>query len=242
MRTRCDLLRVYDNIICVVFLIDFALNLRQASSKSEYFFRRRGWLDLIGSIPSLGILRFTALFRLARLSRLARIMRLLRGQKKKELIEDVVHNRGQYALFITVLSAVIVMTVSSVLVLQFESQRGRQHPDRRRRAVVGAGHDHHGRLWRLLPGHRAGSADGSDGHVRRRRHHRRPGQHPGQPARCLPRKRPLRPRSRRRPRRLGDAMARELAEIRQELALLRQALVNGGRPDVGLATSVMRFG
>ncbi len=117
-----ELLRVYDNIICVVFLIDFALNLRQARSKSDYFFRRRGWLDLIGSIPSLGILRFTALFRLARLSRLARIMRLLRGQQKKELIEDVVHNRGQYALFITVLSAVIVMTVSSVLVLQFESR------------------------------------------------------------------------------------------------------------------------
>ena len=33
-------------------------------------------------------------------------MRLLGGQGQKELVPDVVHNRGQYALFITVLLAV----------------------------------------------------------------------------------------------------------------------------------------
>ena len=41
--------------------------------KREYFIKQRGWLDLLGSIPAFGILRFTALLRLARLSRLARI-------------------------------------------------------------------------------------------------------------------------------------------------------------------------
>ena len=71
-----ELLRTYDNLICVVFLFDFFLNLFQASSKREYFLGRRGWLDLIGSIPSLGVFRLTALLRLARLSRLARIFRL----------------------------------------------------------------------------------------------------------------------------------------------------------------------
>ena len=50
-----ELLRTYDNLICVVFLFDFFLNLFQAPSKGEYFFGRRGWLDLIGSIPSLGV-------------------------------------------------------------------------------------------------------------------------------------------------------------------------------------------
>ena len=63
-----------------------------------------------------------ALLRLARLSRLARIDRLLGGQHKKELVEDVVHNRSQYALFLTLLLALIVMSVSSVLILQFETQ------------------------------------------------------------------------------------------------------------------------
>jgi voltage-gated potassium channel len=116
-----QLLTVYDNVICVVFLIDFFLNLLQAPTRSEYFFGRRGWLDLLGSIPSFGFFRLGGLFRLARLSRLARITRLLRGDSKTQLVEDVVRNRGQYAAFVTVLLTLIVLTVTSTLVLQFES-------------------------------------------------------------------------------------------------------------------------
>ena len=116
-----QVLWVYDNLICFVFLGDFAFNMRRAGSRRDYFFGQRGWLDLIGSIPSLGILRITALLRLARLSRLARIRRLLRGENRKALIADVIQNRGQYATFITLLSALIVLVVSSVLVLEFES-------------------------------------------------------------------------------------------------------------------------
>jgi voltage-gated potassium channel len=116
------LLTKYDNMICVVFLIDFALNLSRSHPKRDYVVRERGWLDLLGSIPTLGIFKYTALLRLARISRLARITRLLRGKKKKkELAADVLRNRGQYAAFITVLAAFIVLTLSSVLVLQFET-------------------------------------------------------------------------------------------------------------------------
>ena len=117
-----QLLTVYDNAICVVFLVDFFGNLFRAPTKREYFIGRRGWLDLLGSIPSLGFFKFTALLRLARLSRLARIMRLLRGQKKRELIDDVLTHRGQYAAFISVMAAMIVLVVCSILVLQFESR------------------------------------------------------------------------------------------------------------------------
>jgi voltage-gated potassium channel len=118
-----QLLRTYDNLICVVFLIDFGLNLSRSHPKRNYFVERRGWLDLLGSIPSLGgAFKLTALFRLARLSRLARIARLLRGQDRKELAADVLRNRGQYAAFITILAAFIVLTIASVLVLQFESK------------------------------------------------------------------------------------------------------------------------
>jgi voltage-gated potassium channel len=115
------LLQFYDNLICFVFLFDFGLNLKRAPTKRQYFINERGWLDLLGSIPSLGVFKYAALFRLARLSRFARISRLLRGKRKHELVEDVVRNRGQYAAFITVLAALIVMIVCSVLVLQFES-------------------------------------------------------------------------------------------------------------------------
>ena len=116
-----DLLRVYDNLICVIFLIDFTYSLLSTPKKSDYFIKERGWLDLIGSIPSFGISQFGGLLRLARLSRLARIARLMKGENKKELVEDVLQNRSQYAAFITILLTILVLTVSSVLVLQFES-------------------------------------------------------------------------------------------------------------------------
>ena len=120
------LLSIYDNLICVIFLIDFFLNLRGAAKKSDYFIKERGWLDLLGSIPSLGIFsnigKFVGLFRLARLSRLARIARLLRGENKKTLVKDILENRSRYAMFLTILLTILVLTASSVLVLQFESQ------------------------------------------------------------------------------------------------------------------------
>jgi len=118
------LLLFYDNLICVIFLADFANNLYRAPSKRGYFINQRGWLDLIGSIPTLGagVFRFTALLRLARLSRLARIGRLLGGKNRKALIADVLHNRGQYALFITVLLTVMVLTLGSLVMLQVESR------------------------------------------------------------------------------------------------------------------------
>jgi voltage-gated potassium channel len=117
-----DLLIVYDNVICGVFLIDFALNLRRSRPRNQYFIKQRGWLDLLGSIPSFVVFELTALLRLARLSRLARIARVLRGKNKKQLVQDVVSNRGEYAAFVTVLLAFLVLVLASVLVLQFESQ------------------------------------------------------------------------------------------------------------------------
>jgi voltage-gated potassium channel len=116
------LVNLYDNAICVIFLIDFTMNLAGSRPKRAYFVTRRGWLDLIGSIPSFGFIPFTALFRLARLSRLTRITRLLRGQAGKDLVLDVLKNRSQYATFITILLAGMVLTVASILVLQEESR------------------------------------------------------------------------------------------------------------------------
>ncbi len=118
-----NLLTIYDNVICFVFLADFGLRLKRASTKRRYFIGERGWLDLLGSIPSFGLVPFGGLLRLARLSRLARVMRLLSGQKKKEIIADVLAHRGQYAAFITIMAAAVVLVVASIVVLAFESGR-----------------------------------------------------------------------------------------------------------------------
>jgi voltage-gated potassium channel len=116
-----DTLLVWDNVICVVFLIDFAYNLATSHPRRDYFIDRLGWLDLIGSIPTLGAFRFMALLRLARVARLGRLARQLGHQGRRELIRDIIRNRGQYALFLTVLLAFIVLTSASVLVLLFEN-------------------------------------------------------------------------------------------------------------------------
>jgi voltage-gated potassium channel len=77
---------------------------------------------LIGSLPTLGFLRYTALLRLARLSRLARITKLTRNKNKHEIVADVLQNRGSYALFITMILALTVLVVCGAAVLQAESR------------------------------------------------------------------------------------------------------------------------
>jgi voltage-gated potassium channel len=119
-----QLLSIYDNLICVVFLFDFFMRLRRAPTPGRYFFHERGWLDLLGSIPSLGIFRLGGLLRLARLSRLARIIILLRGKQRETIIKDVLDHRGQYAAFITILSAAVVLVVASIVALAFETAPG----------------------------------------------------------------------------------------------------------------------
>jgi voltage-gated potassium channel len=115
-------LSVFDNAICVFFLADFGVNLARSRPPRDYFIGRRGWLDLIGSIPSVGIFPASGLFRIARVSRLMRATPMLSRENRKRLIGDILRNRGQYALMITVLAAFLVLTVSTLLVVQFESR------------------------------------------------------------------------------------------------------------------------
>jgi voltage-gated potassium channel len=116
------LLRVYDNVICVVFMFDFALSLMRAPSRRGYFLGEGGWLDLLGSLPTVGGVEAIGVLRLARLSRLGRIARLLRGQNKRAMLNDLLRNRAQYAVLITLLAAFLVLAVASVIVLEAESR------------------------------------------------------------------------------------------------------------------------
>ena len=119
--TKTTLLFI-DALICIIFLGDFFSNLRLAPNNRDYFFRQGGWLDLLGSIPSIPGLPWTTIFRLARLSRLVRIMRSLRAKKPKELYADFTANRARSALLVTIFVAIVVITVSAVVVLQFETR------------------------------------------------------------------------------------------------------------------------
>ena len=112
---------VWDTVLCVIFFADFVVNLTGSRPLSEFFIRRRGWLDLVGSIPSFGIHPLVVLLRLARVYRLIWITRQLGRTRRRELVADILRNRGQYALSFTALLAIVVVSVSSILVLQFEN-------------------------------------------------------------------------------------------------------------------------
>ena len=113
-----DLLRAYDNAICVVFLVDFGLG---PKPKRGYVVGERGWLDLLGSIPAR-VSPVTALLRLARLSRLVRIARLL-GRQNRRSWSGRRPQPGAVRAVITVLVAFLVLTSASVVVLKPRAAR-----------------------------------------------------------------------------------------------------------------------
>jgi voltage-gated potassium channel len=117
---KAVLVRV-DSFICLIFLADFLLNLWRAPSKAGYFFKAGGWLDLLGSIPVVPELPWTALLRIARLNRLIRIVNRLQGQDRGEVVKDARKSRAQSALLATIFVAIVLITVASVFILRVES-------------------------------------------------------------------------------------------------------------------------
>ena len=115
-------LQFIDTLICVIFLLDFLGNLRRARVKRRYFLHEGGWLDLLGSIPSIPAFPWTAILRLARLGRRARILRFLRNSSKEELWAEFKANRAESALYVTAFVAIVVISVSAIVILQVESQ------------------------------------------------------------------------------------------------------------------------
>jgi voltage-gated potassium channel len=105
-----------DTALCLLFLIDFARNLKRAPNRTRYFVRG-GWLDLISSVPTIGILR------LARVVRIARVVRLLRAMRSVRSIGQIImRHRRQSALLAATTVSGLLLTFASVAVLQFERQ------------------------------------------------------------------------------------------------------------------------
>lgn len=118
------LANAYDNFICGIFLIDFAMHMMATPRKRDYFIGERGYLDLLGSIPNfgLGVFQYAALLRLFRLSRLFRLRRLMNPENRALLKKEILENRGSYALFITLMLVAVVLMFASIFVLFFESK------------------------------------------------------------------------------------------------------------------------
>ena len=112
----------YNNLTCIFFLIDFALHMIAEPVKRDYFIGQRGYFDLLGSVPSFGALQGLAILRIFRLSRLFRLRRFMNPENRQLLKDEILNNRGSYALLLTVILAMLVITTGSIFVLFFESQ------------------------------------------------------------------------------------------------------------------------
>jgi len=116
------LANLYNNLTCIFFLADFAMHMIAEPRKRDYFIGQRGYFDLLGSIPTFGISQYTALLRIFRLSRLFRLRRFLNPENRELLKNEILNNRGSYALLLTVLMAMMVISTASIFVEVFESK------------------------------------------------------------------------------------------------------------------------
>jgi voltage-gated potassium channel len=105
-----NVILIVDTGLCFIFFADFLGRLRNAESKSRYFFRQLGWLDLLGSLPFPGL-------RIARVFRVARVVRLVRAVGMKTLIDKVLHDRAGSALYTVLVLVVIVIQYGAMFEL-----------------------------------------------------------------------------------------------------------------------------
>jgi len=110
---RFEVLIIIDSILTVFFLFDFLYRLFSANSKSNYFFKNWGWSDLLACIPFL---------RIFRVFRIVRAGRLLREFGMKKMLNEVINNRAGSALYITMISIIVVAEVAAIFVLRAESR------------------------------------------------------------------------------------------------------------------------
>jgi voltage-gated potassium channel len=107
------LLNYIDNVICIIFLIDFSIRFK--NSENKLVFMKWGWVDLVASIPSVDFLRA------GRLLRLIRLLRVFRALKSTKLIyEHINRNKKQSALTSVALISFLMVVFSSIAILQFE--------------------------------------------------------------------------------------------------------------------------
>jgi voltage-gated potassium channel len=103
-----------DDLICVIFLIDFIVRFSRAPSKLK--FMKWGWIDLISSIPAFDILRAG---RFIRLIRLIRILRAVRSTKM--LVEYIFRNRTRGTFAAVASLSVLLVIFASISVLNAET-------------------------------------------------------------------------------------------------------------------------
>jgi voltage-gated potassium channel Kch len=100
-----------DLFLMPLFLVDFGYRLSTSRPRAAYLLRGWGWADLVGSVPSLGILR---------LFRMLRVVRHVRRLDRVEVVADIVSRRAQTTFLATVLMVIVVVELAAIAVFYCE--------------------------------------------------------------------------------------------------------------------------
>ena len=106
---------IINAIMMPIFLTDFFFRFFTTESKSDYFFRRFGWADLLSSLPFPN-------FKILRLFRLWKVWRLILEYGAGNLWREFINHRAENALYTVVFLVLCVLEFGSLAVLSAESK------------------------------------------------------------------------------------------------------------------------
>lgn len=99
--------------LTIVFIGDFLYRFFTVPDKSTYFFKRGGWLDLLGSLPFI-------ILRLARIVRIIRSFRRLKQIGWDNVWEELTDHRAETALYAVVFGSFVLLEASGLAILVAE--------------------------------------------------------------------------------------------------------------------------
>ncbi len=99
-----------EQILTIFFLLDFAYRLKKAESRSQYF-KKYGWLDLIGSFPFLRWLRALRVYK---------TIQYLRSIHGRRILKQFFFNRAETAALTIILAVIFLFEFASIFILLAE--------------------------------------------------------------------------------------------------------------------------
>jgi voltage-gated potassium channel len=112
---RDQVIIIMSFILGLFLLIDFFYRLFTSPNKRQYFFREFGWLDLLGSLPIIGMQLF-------RLFRIIRVIRLLREIGSRRLSKDFLYERAASAMATVAFLVILVLQFGSYFIVGAEER------------------------------------------------------------------------------------------------------------------------
>jgi Ion transport protein len=110
-----NVLLAMNALLSAIFMIDFTYRLVTVPSKSEYFFRQYGWVDLLSSVPLPQL-------KILRIFRLVRVFRLMRDFGARKILDNLIDDRAGSALITLLLMGILLLEFGSLSILYVESQ------------------------------------------------------------------------------------------------------------------------